>query len=220
MKLTIGAGVIVAVIGFFIDHAVVAQPADGSEFSAARWISGSVPSLPSPNATGWIDETAELTVDETGRVQSITPLLATPGTSLIAEAAGDWLFQPAVDRGVKTASHVLVAAIFRPPTSFNNPTQGSPPRTLGAPSPDVPVPVATASPAYPPLAVADAVAIVEVRVGADGAVRTPHLVNSAPGFEAAALGAARRWSFRPARLNGQPVSTLVYLVFGFRRPVS
>jgi len=216
----IGAWGIVAVIGCLIDSPVTAQPSDGSEFGAARWISGSVPSLPSPNAIGWIDEMTELTVDKTGRVQSVTPLLATPGTSLIAQAAADWLFQPAIDGGRAIASHVLVAAIFRPPDAYNNPAPGSPPQTLAAPSHDMPMPAATADPVYPPLAVADAVAIVEVRVGADGAARTPRLVNSAPGFEAAALDAAQRWSFRPARLNGQPVSAFAYLVFGFRRPLS
>jgi TonB family protein len=219
VKLTICAAVIAAVIGCPIDRPVVAQ-ADGSEFGAARWSSGSVPSLPSPNAIGWIDEMAELTVDERGQVQSVRPLMGTPGTSLIAQAAADWLFHPAIDRGRAVASHVLVAAIFRPPGAYNNPAPGSPPHTLGAPSSDVPVPVATADPVYPPLAVSDAVAIVEVHVSADGAVQAPQLVNSAPGFEAAALDAAQRWSFRPARLNGQPVSAFAYLVFGFRRQVS
>ena len=220
VRLTIGAAVMAAVIGCPIGRPMIAQTDDRSASGAARLISGSVPALPSPNAIGWIDEMIELTVDEAGQVQSVRPLLAAAGTSLVARAVVDWRFEPAIRGGRAEASHVLVAAIFRPPSVYDNPAAGSPSRTLGAPSPDVPAPAVTAEPVYPPLAVADAVAIVEVLVGADGVVRAAHLVDGAPGFEAASLDAARRWSFRPARLNGQPISVFAYLVFGFRRPVT
>jgi outer membrane biosynthesis protein TonB len=43
--------------------------------------------------------------------------------------------------------------------------------------------------------------------------------SSAPGFNAAALEAASRWRFDPARWNGEPTDARAYLVFGFRAPV-
>jgi TonB family protein len=153
-------------------------------------------------------------------VAAVTRLIGTEGSSLIAAAVTDWTFRPALDRGQPVPSHVLVAAMFRPPLLYNGPAAGGGAVALAAPSGDVPVPAATTTPVYPPLGVADAVVLVEVLVGPDGNVQSASVTSGAPGFDDVALTAARGWSFHSAGRNGRPVPAFVYLVFGFRRPLA
>jgi TonB family protein len=169
---------------------------------------------------GQIEETLQVVVDETGRVAQMTPLRASPlPTDLLMPAVGRWQFRPAVDQGVVVSSRVLVAAIFRPPQLDNSPTLGTSPVDRAAPSDEIPFPIATQTPPYPPAAIGEGVVLVELLVGADGRVQQLRLATGAGGFDQAALDAARRWSFRPARSNGRTVEAYAYLVFGFRQPV-
>jgi TonB family protein len=117
------------------------------------------------------------------------------------------------------ASKVLIACVFRPP-SLNSPTLGEPPKDVRPASDDVAGPLNTVTPAYPPMASADGVVVVQVIVGVSGRVVTAATVSSAPGFDEAALAAARQWMFRPARIHGRLEETFAYLVFAFRRPVT
>jgi TonB family protein len=197
---------------------VFGQTDNASDFTPARWLSGSTPSLPSPNTIGSIGESVELAVDASGHVQVIAAR-ATSGSSLLSSSVADWRFRPAIESGAAVASHVLVAAIYRAPELYNTSATTSP-VDLAERSRDIPFPTVTVPPVYPPRAVADAVAIVEVLVGVDGRVRAARIVNSAPGFESAALTAARAWSFQPAQRGGQRVSAYAYLVFGFRKIVN
>jgi TonB family protein len=134
---------------------------------------------------------------------------------------GSWTFRPAEYLNRRVGSAVLVVTLFRPPQLYDNASLGSPPVDLVAPSDAVPFPILEMPPKYPPNAIADGVVVlVEVLVGLDGKVEDAALVGSAPGFESAALDAARGWVFRPARYRGEPVPAYAYLVFGFRAPVT
>lgn len=189
-------------------------------YSPARLLSGSVPLTTSPLVVGRIEETLELAVDATGRVAQMRPLRASPLPSdPLMPAVADWRFQPAIDRGVLVPSRVLVTAIFRPAQLNDAPTLGVPPVNLALPSNEIPFPIATETPQYPPLALGEGVAVVEVLVGIEGRALQLRLAARAPGFDQVALDAASRWSFRPARRNGLPVETWAYLVFAFRQPV-
>jgi len=193
----------------------------GRAFIPARRLSGSLPALPPPNVVGWTEERLEVVVDATGRVQGLTPFRATPmPADAIAPALADWLFQPAVDRGRAVESRVLVAAMFRPPHLYDAPTLGTPPADLATPSDEVPFPVESRPPRYPPLALSDAVVLVEVLVGLDGRVREARIISGDPGFHQTSLDAARGWRFRPARWNARAVEAYSYLIFGFRRLVA
>jgi hypothetical protein len=44
--------------------------------------------------------------------------------------------------------------------------------------------------------------------------------GSAPPFATAALDAARRWRFRPARVGGRVAAICAYLLFGFPEPIT
>jgi hypothetical protein len=191
------------------------------DFLPARRIAGPNPALPSVAVVGWIEEILEIGVTGEGGVRQITPLRrSSVAHDLVAPAVMQWRFRPAMDAGQPVPSHVLVAAVFRPPDMYNNATLGEPAITVGVPSADMPFPEASPPPPYPPLDVADAVVVVELAVGWYGQVRRARTVVGVPGFERASLDAARRWIFRPARRNGRNVDSYVYLVFGFRRPLT
>ena len=189
-------------------------------FVPARRLSGSLPSTPSPNVVGRIEETLEVVIDATGSVARMNPLRASPlPRDPLAPAVATWRFRPAIDRGAAVPSRVLVAAIFRPPQLDDTPTLGDPPVDLAPPSDEIPFPLVTASPRYPPLAVGEGVVLVEVLVDLDGRVRDMRIIEGASAFGQASLEAAGQWSFRPARRNGTAVQAYTYLVFGFRQPV-
>jgi TonB family protein len=205
---------LVAILGTVVGAVV---PIDA--FVPARRIAGSLPAPPPPTVIGRSDETIEVTIDATGRVLDTTRLRATPmPDDPLAHTLADWRFRPAMDRGHAVPSHVLVAALFRPPQLYDGPTPGSPPVDLADPSDGVPYPTVAELPRYPPLAIGDAVVLVEALVGADGRTRQVQVISGAASFDRVALDAAHRWSFRPARQNGHAVQAYVYLIFGFRQP--
>lgn len=189
-------------------------------FEPARLISAPLPQPP-PNVIGWTEVLLDVEIDASGTVARITPLRATPSSSdLVAGAVGGWRFSPATDDDERpTASHALVAAVFRPPQLYGGPAPGSPPQDLAAPSDAIPFPIAHVQPPHPPSVISGGVVLVEALVGPDGDVGQARLVGSGAGFEQAALDAARGWRFRPARRDGNPVSAYVYLIFGFRVPL-
>jgi TonB family protein len=63
------------------------------------------------------------------------------------------------------------------------------------------------------------VVVVEVELGTKGEVKSQKVIQGAEGLNAAALEAATKWRFRPARRNGKAVEAFAYIVFGFREPV-
>lgn len=199
--------------------ATAAPAAAQAPFTPARLVAGTAPPNPGPQVVGWVAEAVEVRVDEGGRAQFVEPLQAATGTSALATTVGSWTFKPALEKGAPVASHVFVAAIYRPPISINAPTAGTPPVKVGTPSSDVPAPVQTSAPEYPPNAAAEGVAVVEALVGSDGQVVSAIVVVSVAGLDDASIDAARHWTFAPAERGGQPVPAYVYLVFGFRRPV-
>jgi TonB family protein len=115
-------------------------------------------------------------------------------------------------------SHVLVVAMMRPAQLFD-PAGGSPPADLAKPGADVPYPASFVRPGYPVKVVGSRSVLVEVLLGTDGNIKQAMVVGPPSGFDSAALQTARSWKFRPAKLEGVPVKSVVYLIFGYRMPV-
>ncbi len=191
----------------------------------ARYRDGMLPKLPT-EALGGGQVFVELAVSDSGAVDRVTPLRTTPPfTEPMIEAIRDWRFLPAEevidpDTGrQRVRSTVLVAGVFRAPVLVNAPVAGEPPTDVAAASDDTPFPLAPVAPPFPSRALAGGIVLVEVQVSAAGAVTDARLLRSAPPFDGPALDAARRWTFRPARLHGRPTATLAYILFGFREPV-
>ena len=214
------------VLACALGFGVLAQEA----YAPARYRTGTVPGLPAM-VVGGGQVILELAVDRDGRVTAITPLRTTPPfTDLVAGAVRDWQFVPAEEPAgparageresqTAVASKVLVAAAFRPP-AMNGPTLGEPPRDVALASEESAVPLNMALPPFPPSAAASGVVLLEARVDRSGKVAETMVIRSAPPFDDAARATLKKWSFRPARVRGTPVSTFVYVLFGFPVPVA
>ncbi len=187
-----------------------------AKFSPARLRAGALPPAP-PNAAGWGWVALDVAVDSGGRPQGIERLHgAAPFAELVERAVAGWSFEPARDGEDAVDGHVLVVAAYRPPVLLNDAAAAAPAVAAG---PTTPAPTVMTPPLYPPHVLGDAVVIVEVLVGPDGAIQERRVVQSGGGFDQAALDAAARWRFRPAHRAGAPVASYAYLAFGFRQPV-
>jgi TonB family protein len=191
------------------------------QFTPARRLDGVLPPMPPPTVVGWLEEAIDLSVDASGRVGGVKALQGTVSSpGFLAPVVTTWRFRPATEHDRPVSSHVLAAALIRPPQLFDGPTLGTAPTRFAAASEDVPYPTVIHRPRYPPLAVGDSAVLVEVLVGINGDVRDAAIVEGAMVFNEEALSTARAWVFRPARHNGQRVAAYAYLVFGFRQPVT
>lgn len=200
-------------------------------FSPARYGSGATPSLPAlTEAVGGGQAMFELVISPAGAVTAVTPLRTTPPfTELVAGAIGGWQFTPAEDEAIgpdgkpagraPVRSMVLVAAIYRAPT-LKTPTLGERPKNMASASVAVPFPSSTTEPPYPVQARSGGVVLIEVLVDSTGQVADAIVIGSAPPFDSAALEAARKWRFRPAREGGKTIASYVYLLFGFPEPIT
>jgi TonB family protein len=57
--------------------------------------------------------------------------------------------------------------------------------------------------------------IVEIVIGADGAVSDAKILRSIPLFDQAALDAVRQWRYEPTQLNGRPVPVIMTVTVAF-----
>lgn len=74
-------------------------------------------------------------------------------------------------------------------------------------------------PVYPPDAKAmkvEGTVEMEVIVDTNGRVAAAMVVQSIPALDQAALDAVKQWQFRPALLNGEPVSVICNVEMSFR----
>jgi outer membrane biosynthesis protein TonB len=209
---------------------VVAHEGQNPEAKPARFRSGPVPALPALGVGGG-EVVLEVEVSEEGAVGAITVLRAAPSFSApVAAAVKQWTFEPAEKLEqpddpeappalVPAASSVLVVAVFRPPAVLG-PARGEPSTTVGAPTTAIPFPSVLAPPPWPPLARDGGIVLVEARVDGRGMVVTAEKVDGAPGFDEAALGTVRAWTFLPARAPGVPAESYIYAILGFPTPIT
>jgi TonB family protein len=199
----------------------------GVSFEPARFESGDL-FVQSAMTIGGGEVLLELDVDANGYVTKVTTLRATPPfAELLSEAARGWKFTPArevpeeSEALTPTASKVLVAGLFRPPTTYDAPARGEVAEDVVAPSPDVAFPRKLVAPPYPPTASwhIGQMVLLEADVGKDGSVTSTRVIRSAAGLDAAATDAVSRWQFRPAHRGGSAIRSFVYVVIGFREPV-
>ena len=196
------------------------------EWTPPRYLGGTVPSAPR-QVVGGGEVMLELTVSDAGGVTAVKALRTTPPfAELLQAAASGWRFSPGeeerpgpaarsnVPPRVTAESKVLLVGMFRPPV-LRGPTLGEVPRDVGTPSDDVAFPLTTAMPRHPPTSRAVGQVLIEVHVGADGAVKDVKVLQSQPPFDTAALSALEQWTFKAARRAGVAVPSFVYIAFGF-----
>jgi TonB family protein len=217
------------VIGPALVIAITLQSSSADVFSPARLIEGTPPPSAAQTIVGGGEVLLEVIVAPEGQVDRIERLRVTPPyTDLVAGAVESWRFSPATRTSEKEGrraieSRVLVAAVYRPPATYLGTTVGELPKDVAARSTSIPMPQQLIAPVFPPTMRADArggaTVVLEIAVGTDGAGRDIRVVHSGGGFDPAALEAAERWTFAPARLPEGPVPALAYVVMGFREPV-
>jgi TonB family protein len=221
----------VLVVGGLFTLAVAGLPAgEPAEGTPARFRSGPIPALPAL-AVGGGEVVVEVEVTEVGTVGAVLLLRATPPFgALVSAAVKSWTFEPAQKLEqpddpdappalVAAASSVLVVAVFRPPALLG-PARGEPTAILGAPTTAIPFPTVLAAPPWPPLARDGGVVLVEARVDGRGLVVTAEKLDGSPGFDDAALGTVRAWTFLPARSPDVPAESYVYAILGFPTPIT
>jgi TonB family protein len=118
----------------------------------------------------------------------------------------------------RDAARVAVVGLFRAPKLFG--AEPPPTHSLHRPSAEIPYPIATVTPDYPPQALYSSVVMLEVEVDAAGQVAGIQILTPDEGFDAVAVEAARRFQFRPAEREGRPVPAHAVLVFGIPQPVT
>lgn len=209
----------IAVLACSVGLSVAVLGAQAPAAAGPKLRTGSVPELPAL-AVGGGEVLLEVSVSATGQVTRVTPIRSVqPFTDATIAAVRGWEFVPREDEEHRRIpSRVLVGALFRAPALYATPDDASP-ADLARPSSDIPFPVGTVMPAFPPLAHGGGVVLLEALVGATGAVETVQVIRSAPPFDSAAEAAAHRWLFRPAYVAPRAEPRYVYLVFGFPLPV-
>jgi TonB family protein len=209
------------VIASAIVLASVAPALAQADIEPARFSDGSIPQRVSPLAAGGGDVMLSVAVSASGAVGAVDVLRSTPPyTDAVVHAVRTWRFSPALDSKRKPMdTHVLVGAVVGVP-AVEAPARGTQPRDVSTADTRVPFPAQTFSAPYPVNARGEGTVLVEARVDASGHVVGVTAVRSFPPFDTIALDAARAMTFRPAQDAAAPPSTLAYLLFVFRQPVT
>lgn len=184
------------------------------ESAAARFLSGNPPALPPLAADGGLVG-LELRIAPSGIVQEAIVIDDSPPfTEEMKKVVRLWRFEPPEGRG----SHRVAAfALFRAPTLLGG--APPPPERISSPSLEIPYPISTATPAYPPQAFEPGVVMLELAVDERGAVSGVEILRHAGGFDAVAVEAAWKFRFEPAEREGISVPSYAVLVLGFPQPV-
>jgi TonB family protein len=190
--------------------------AGGVELSGARFRSGSTPALPPLAQNGGL-VVLELRVAPSGIVKDTIVINdAPPFTEEMRKVIRLWSFRMAEEG--RDPAKVAVVGLFRAPQLFG---AGPPdPVSLRRPSAEIPYPVATAAPDYPPQALYSTVVMLEVEVDERGQVAGVEILTPDEGFDEVSVEAARKFQFRPAEREGRPVPAHAVLVFGIPQPVT
>ncbi len=179
-------------------------------YDPARFGSGTIPGQPLLASTGAL-VVVELEIAPSGIVtDSVVIDDGPPYTAAITKAARTWRFRPAREDGAAVFGKALVVGVFRPPVLMGSDLPK--PTHVQEISEDLPYPTTTATPVYPPTALYEGIAFVEVEIDEDV------LQTAEEAYDALALEAVEKFRFRPARRNGIAVTSYALVFFGFRQP--
>lgn len=103
---------------------------------------------------------------------------------------------------------VLIAGIAAPLRAQDKPSRFEPAEV-----------VSTVETVYPPNAVNPGTVVLDVTVSPSGEVESVKVVRDAPGFTSEAQRVIQKWKFRPAKLDGQPIRSVVAVAFSFGQPL-
>jgi TonB family protein len=168
----------------------------------------------------------ELTVDESGAVQSVQPVREIPSlTEPAMRAIKSWHFKPAMMDGDPVQSRVTIVVMFNPPQ--NPPVNPLPARSSSSVAarphvqPDPPEIVSAIYATYPMTsAVKKGTVVLRVAIGDSGDVEDVKPLRDVPPLTSAAIDAVKKWQFRPAEMSGRRVASSVVAAFVFESPLT
>lgn len=207
---------IIAVFWLFASSIIGAH--QEAVYAPPRFLSGETPDQPPLASAGGLT-ILELDIAASGIVtEAIVLDEAAPFTEVIRRAAVLWKFRPAEIDGAPIQSKALIVGVFRPPMLMG---AGLPePRSVRPASEGIPYPITTAMPEYPPNALYEGVAVVEVAIDTRGAVVEAKMLSPEQGYDEVALEAAGAFRFRAAQYEGRGVESFAIIFFGFRQPLT
>lgn len=163
----------------------------------------------------------EVKVSADGAVEDVEVRRALePFTARAVRAIREWQFRPATLAGKPVASSVTVAVTFNP-RAFSYDDVPLPPleeesKSESLPPGFQPPAVEHASfPGYPMGAVNVGMVVLEVDLNEKGEVQRTKVVRDLPPFTGKSLAVVKNWKFSPAKFNGKPVSSKIFLAFVF-----
>jgi len=163
-------------------------------------------------------------LDGAGRIKSTDTVRDIPSlTSPILLAIPKWTFKPATLDGKGVDSTILVSVVFNPSdyrlTGSDTPALG---KRMEAVPQDAsgflpPKTVSSSWAEYPIDSVAQGAVVLNVRVNREGRV-TRVTAPWGPFLTKTSIQAVRRWTFEPAKLNGDPIGADVAIAYVYRPP--
>jgi TonB family protein len=164
-------------------------------------------------------------ISEAGEIQQIEAL-RNPGSMVEAakKSLRSWKFHPAYENGKPTPSRLTVA-FLQPPTIYIG-VRPVPPKDFRPVIPPdqsgselVPVGILAFDYSdYPVNSVAWGSVVLQVTVSSAGDVKDVTLLHGMAGFNDFALQALKRWRFRAATFQGNPVTSATVVAFIFQTP--
>jgi TonB family protein len=71
---------------------------------------------------------------------------------------------------------------------------------------------------YPPQSIGFGTVVLQVTLGDSGAIEDVKVVKDIKSLTPEAVKCVKKWSFKPARLNGKPVRSMIAVAFTFNNP--
>jgi hypothetical protein len=164
-----------------------------------------------------------VSLDATGAVVGVDALRDLPPVTNSAKSAvQSWRFKPALAGSDPQPSDLLAIFVVPPAVSFPTyPRFPSLPPEAGSISGYVLPGIVSASYAqYPVNSIVSGSVVIQVTVGANGKATAWQTVRALDPCTRFARDAAKKWSFRAATLDGQPVASKIAIDFIFQPPLT
>ncbi len=164
----------------------------------------------------------ELTIDVSGNVEDVfathsIPSLVEPSMRSIRT----WKFRAATLDGKPVRSRATVAVMFNPfVNAGQSPPSPSPAReSRGNTLPPNPAAdVLSAVYVIQPMAALPGSVVLKARIAGSGEIEYVNVVRDFPPFTSAAMQSLSKWSFKPAKFQGEPLASTIAVAFVFRLP--
>lgn len=163
-----------------------------------------------------------VTIGASGKLENIKVIYGIPSLTQGAErAVREWKYEPAMLAGKPVTSSVIAAFTFGTWPFANafgtvRPQEKTEGKSAGFFTP-INV-LAQRAPVYPFFSHGAGMVVLQVTVDEKGTITSIKPLHEIPSLTGPAEAAVRKWTFKPATLDGKPVATSMVASFAFRVP--